>query len=331
MFVGDGIIVADGEDHRRQRRILNPAFGPIPIREMCKTFVEKAKELKEGIEHLFEYDGQLGKEGDVKGRDYVETDMVSCISRAALDIIGLTGFNHSFDAVKSHSKKTKSSLSDDELYTALEEIYAVTQLEFRLNFLKIWIPWLRLWKWDRTSKILRRSHDIMNRIGKKLVDEKMQAIKDGIVDGQEKDLLTVLIKANLQEAEKKKMTEKEVMNQIPTFLIAGEFSHNVHRTRLTFPPQAHESTATAIVWALHSLSNDIPLQSRVRTEIQSLETDNPTMDELNSLAILENLVRETLRLHSVAWYLERMAYEDDVIPFDKPFTDRFGRERRELR
>jgi len=154
----------------------------------------------------------------------------------------------------------------------------------------------------------------MNRIGKKLVDEKMQAIKDGIVDGQEKDLLTVLIKANLQEAEKKKMTEKEVMNQIPTFLIA-----------------AHESTATAIVWALHSLSNDIPLQSRVRTEIQSLETDNPTMDELNSLAILENLVRETLRLHSVAWYLERMAYEDDVIPFDKPFTDRFGRERRELK
>jgi hypothetical protein len=230
MFIGDGIVVAEGEDHKRQRKIMNPAFGLIPIREMCKTFVEKAKEVKEGIESLFDYkDGQdmsqLEKEVDVKGRDYVETDMVSWISRAALDIIGLTGFNHNFNSVKSHSKKTKGSLSDDELYTALEEIFVATQLGFRFMFLKIWIPWLRLWKWDKTSKMLRRSHAIMNRIGKKLVDEKVQAIKEGTVDGREKDLLTLLIKANLQEVEGKKMTEKEVLNQIPTFLIAGEFSH----------------------------------------------------------------------------------------------------------
>jgi cytochrome P450 len=238
MFIGDGIVVAEGEDHKRQRKIMNPAFGPIPIREMCKTFVEKAKEVKEGIENLFDHDdmNQLGeKEGDIKGRDYVETDMVSWISRAALDIIGLTGFNYSFNSVKSHSKKTQSSLSDDELYTALEEIFVATQLGFHLLFLKTWIPWLRLWTWDKTTKKFRRSHAIMNRIGKKLVDEKMQAIKEGIVDGQEKDLLTLLIKANLQEEEGKKMTEKEVLNQIPTFLIAGEFSQRIHRTRLTFP------------------------------------------------------------------------------------------------
>jgi hypothetical protein len=55
------------------------------------------------------------------------------------------------------------------------------------------------------------------------------------------------------------------------------------------------------------------------------------MDELNSLPLLEYLIRETLRFHSVGSFLERMAYEDDVIPFEKPFTDRFGRERRELR
>lgn len=94
---------------------------------------------------------------------------------------------------------------------------------------------------------------------------------------------------------------------------------------------AHESTATAIVWALHSLSNEKAIQDRLRAEIETLNTDNPTMDELNSLTFLEFIIRETLRFHSVGAYLERMAYEDDVIPFDKPVVDRFGKERTEIR
>lgn len=226
LFIGDGIVVAEGDVHKRQRKVMNPAFGVIPIREMCKTFVDKAKEIREEIGKMFDADSTAlsnqikdAKEGDIKGRDYVETDMVSWISRAALDIVGLTGFNYAFNSVKSHPDS--SSICDDELYFALEEIFVACQLGFQLEFLKTWIPLLRLWKWDKTSRVITRSHAIMQKIARRLVDEKVQAIKEGSLDGREKDLMTLLIKANLQEEDGKKMTEQEVLNQIPTFLIAG--------------------------------------------------------------------------------------------------------------
>lgn len=55
-----------------------------------------------------------------------------------------------------------------------------------------------------------------------------------------------------------------------------------------------------------------------------MQTETPTMDELNSLTYLDWVVREGLRVNSISPYVERMAYNDDVIPFEKKFEDRDG-------
>lgn len=233
LFIGDGLVGAEGDDHKRQRKILNPAFGLGPIREMTKVFVEKSIELRDELDKLLDGANAAGLETGTSEtkktgeKDSVETDMVSWISRWGLDVIGLTGFNYSFNSLSSPSSSSSSSpsnrsLSSSELYSALEAIFTATQLGFLLLFFKVWIPWLRWWKLDSTSRKLKRGHDIIKRIGKELIEEKVQAIKEGGSDGKEKDLLTLLIKANLEESNpKKRMTEWEVINQIPTFIIAG--------------------------------------------------------------------------------------------------------------
>lgn len=82
------------------------------------------------------------------------------------------------------------------------------------------------------------------------------------------------------------------------------------------------SIATAV--ALHVLSLNPSVQTKLREEILSLASDDPTMDELNSLSYLENFVRETMRLYPPVAFSRRQAMEDDVLPLSRPYVDRNG-------
>ncbi|CAK5284492.1 unnamed protein product [Mycena citricolor] len=124
-----------------------------------------------------------------------------------------------------------------------------------------------------------------------------------------RDLLSLLIKANVSSdvPESQRMSDAEVIAQIPTFFLAG-----------------HETSSTALAWAAHALSRDQSVQDKLRQELLSLPTDTPTMDELNSLPFLENVLRETMRLYAPAVSTQRVANRDDVLPLGKPYVDRHG-------
>ena len=42
-----GILFAEGEDHRRQKKIMTPAFSPAALRELTPTFFEMAYKLRD--------------------------------------------------------------------------------------------------------------------------------------------------------------------------------------------------------------------------------------------------------------------------------------------
>lgn len=71
----------------------------------------------------------------------------------------------------------------------------------------------------------------MRRIGKQLVAEKKRALLQGNEEGRKaKDLLTLLIKANMTDGGAygdRQLSDEEVMNQIPTFLVAGKLSTTI--------------------------------------------------------------------------------------------------------
>jgi hypothetical protein len=66
------------------------------------------------------------------------------------------------------------------------------------------------------------------------------------------------------------------------------------------------------------------VQTKLREELLTVDTDTPTMDELNALPYLDMVVRETMRIHAPVASTSRIAMVDDVLPLNTPFTDRKG-------
>lgn len=110
------------------------------------------------------------------------------------------------------------------------------------------------------------------------------------------------------------LIEMWLLAEVPTFLVAG-----------------HETTSTAIMWALFSLTQHPEIQRKLRDELFSVRTENPSMEELQALQYLEMFVREVLRYHSPVPLTDRAATKDDAIPLDTPFVGRDGVERKYVR
>jgi cytochrome P450 len=84
-------------------------------------------------------------------------------------------------------------------------------------------------------------------------------------------------------------------------------------------------------WVLYALSQDKEAQTKLREEIFTISTENPTMDDLNGLPYMDAVVRETLRLYPALPSILREAGKDDCIPLSKPFTDKKGIVHNEIR
>ncbi|KIM28235.1 hypothetical protein M408DRAFT_70205 [Serendipita vermifera MAFF 305830] len=294
-LLGEGLLFSEGADHKRQRRIMNPAFGIIHIREMTGIFVSKSSEART----IF-LNTSCANESTV-------VDMVSYLSCTTLDIIGLAGFDYSFDSL---SHLANNDRNGSELASAFNKLLASAKFS-TLTILKVVFPVLRMITFDERSRTVNQNKAVISRIGKQLIEEKRRALQSSNEDGRAKDLLTLLIKANLADANEggdRQLSDEEMVNQIPTFLIAG-----------------HETTSTATSWGLYSLAMHPDVQQKLREELLGLPTEQPTMEDLNSLAYLDMVIREILRVHSVIAATARVASHEDIIPLDTPFTDKYGK------
>ncbi|KAI0920485.1 hypothetical protein AcW1_002208 [Taiwanofungus camphoratus] len=250
------------------------------------------------------WSGEIAKSGQ-----FARVDVLSGLSKMTLDVIGLAGFNYQFNALNAEGKP-------NELNQAVEVMFQANAGFSILGLLKDIFPPLRLIR-DKRAKSIAVAQNVMNRIGMQLVAEKKAAIlkaPEGKMTGNEKDLhtrdlLTLLIKANMATdiPESQRLSDKDMLAQIPTFLVAG-----------------HETTSNGTTWCLFALSQAPDVQQKLREELWSVPTENPTMDELMALPYLDAVIRETLRVHSPVPNTIRIAMQDDIIPLDKPYTDVHG-------
>ncbi|PPQ63339.1 hypothetical protein CVT24_006712 [Panaeolus cyanescens] len=293
-FIGEGLLLVEDERHKQQRRIMNPAFGPAQIREITEIFVERALKLRDL------WTSEIEKEG---GKARIEA--MSWLSRMTLDVIGLAGFNYKFDALETDAK-------DNELNQAFSEAFHTGNKMGVVPIIRTIFPSLR-WLPAAIDAPINKLQTTMNRIGGQLLSESKTAILSGTdekVGGKsQKDLLSILVRANMSPdvAPHQQMSDKDVLAQIPTFLAAG-----------------HETTSVATSWALFCLTQAPEVQAKLRDELMLISTENPTMDELNSLHYLDFVVRETLRLHPPLTATLRVAMKDDIVPLAQPIKDHNG-------
>lgn len=98
-FIGRGLVNSEGADHRRQRKVINPAFSPAAIRDMVPMFYQKGYQL---LERLSSHISLVDSESDVKGGGEKRpgaraVDMTLFLNQVTFDVIGLAGFDVDFE------------------------------------------------------------------------------------------------------------------------------------------------------------------------------------------------------------------------------------------
>jgi len=237
--------------------------------------------------------------------------------RVTLDAIGFAAFDHDFGAVTE---------SDDPLmqsYSNLMTVFAAPS-PGRLIFRGIsrFVPssWLSF-LYERTSspdiQRLRENRRQVHEFAGGLIEFKRKAIEQG--NGQ-KDIMSLLLKANASANDDAKLRDDEIIPQMRTIMFA-----------------AHETTAITIAWGLYELAKQPEVQARLREEIMETrrnikargETEFTTND-FDAMPYMTAVMKETLRLHPVVADLPRYSAKDDVLPLANPITTRSGKVINEL-
>lgn len=92
----------------------------------------------------------------------------------------------------------------------------------------------------------------------------------------------------------KGFSQVDLVDQIGVFFLAG-----------------HETSASAVSWALYLLSQMPDLKTRVRQEVETVAGDGPvTLEVTKRLRLTRAVLRETLRLYPPGPFLPRVALQD---------------------
>lgn len=150
--------------------------------------------------------------------------------------------------------------------------------------------WLSVGKW-RAKRYARRIRDLLHR--------PVRARLDAIAAGEpipEGDLLTSFIRASDPETGKT-FTEEELVDQIGIMFLAG-----------------HETSASALAWALYLVANVPEVQARLQAEADAVFADGPlTFAKMKSLGFTRDVFREALRLYPPVTFVPRDAAEREAM------------------
>lgn len=128
-LLGWGLLIAEGADHRRQRRVVQPVFSPAHVKLMMPVFLQKSYVLAKMWNDLIDSRGDPVKAGleasdfaapnpgtaaDIRaaGDDGLKIDTLRFFNRLALDILGVAGMNNDFDSLRKSNNRLSNSYND---------------------------------------------------------------------------------------------------------------------------------------------------------------------------------------------------------------------------
>ncbi|CAG8468662.1 13815_t:CDS:2 [Gigaspora margarita] len=180
---GSGLVCAQGNNHKRQRKLMNPLFTFANVKEMIPTFIQGGHQLKDHWINLI---------GDKKEE---RISITSLISQVTLDIIGLIGFNYEFNSLKVKSELAKA-------YEIMNSYNTSPLFGVLIDF----FPFVRKLPFDYNIRY-NNSLKIASKISENLVIEH----KNNPIKG--KDLLSLLVETNEVTPDHEKLTHDELVSQ----------------------------------------------------------------------------------------------------------------------
>ncbi|KAF8511881.1 cytochrome P450 [Hysterangium stoloniferum] len=303
LLTGNGIIWAEGAQHARQRKMMNPAFSFGALRIFLPLFRHTSQRTVARLK------AELSKSNGTSS----VFDILPWLGRTTLDAIGIAGFDYQFGAIEQGSSNKLVQAYDNLFMDAfMERPDSLIIWEGVMDWVPQWIAALLL---NIPTKFLKRVHKYMKvALGvAKDVNDRQKAIHSMGKEGS-KDIMSILLRANLAENPKDRLSDGEVLSQLTTLFLAG-----------------YETSATALTWAVYELARNREYQTLVRDEIKATRTqatrrgdDELSVADLDSMKYLLSLIKETLRFHSIVPAIERKSKRDDVIPLSTATTTKKG-------
>ncbi|KAF7331038.1 Cytochrome P450 [Mycena venus] len=288
MFIGRifgrGVLWAEGDMHKRQRKALTPAFSNAVIRRLTSVFFDSAYKLKSF------WDATLESSSD--GAVIEVEEWMNRIAWTALVSLGFLTISGYLEGQTSPVTAAFESLGAFEQGLFQQIIFV---LSFAFPFLlSLPTPRMRLF-WE-----LRRS---LNVIAERLLANTRREKEDGVTEEfTDKSVIGLLLKAELVDSELH-MTQEEVVAQ-NILLLAG-----------------YETTSWALIeLSKHPEIQDKLRKDLARFS----GTDPTWDQLVSELPYLDAVVQETLRLHPPVIETLRIAAHDDVIPLGTPVVARSG-------
>ncbi|RDL36764.1 Cytochrome P450 [Venustampulla echinocandica] len=287
--LGIGVLLAEGEEHKFQRKHLMPAFAFRHIKDLYPIFWTKARENVEKMMELINAGASKDTTGDVRENENADEDTVvievqGWASRATLDIIGLAGMGKDFGAIQD---------SETLLSATYQKIFSPSRGMIILGLMGMFLPawFVNSLPFERNGQMDSAATTIRN-VCRQLIREKKEKLdKNELTDV---DILSVALESGA-------FTEENLADQMMTFLAAG-----------------HETTASSMTWAIYMLCLHPEVQTQLRAEIHanlpSWSADTGiTSQQIDHMPYLNAVCSEVLRYYAPVPLTPRIAGCDTTI------------------
>lgn len=295
LLLGIGVLLAEGDEHKRQRRALMPAFSYRHIKDLVPVFWSKGREVTVKMTAVVQSES-TGSNGAVTSNGSSEKpaakndgvlELSNWASRVTLDIIGTAGLGHDFHAIGDPSSEL------NECYRRVfqpDRSRARRWIQLLAQVVPMWILFRMPFK---RNKEVREARALIRRVCHELIEEKKAKIATG--KSTDVDILSVALSSG-------GFSDENLVDQLMTFLAAG-----------------HETTASAMVWASYLLCLNSSIQSKLHSEIRSklpsISDVNAkvTAEDIDKVSYLHAVCHETLRYIPSVPLTMRVAAHDSTI------------------
>ncbi|KAM9100814.1 cytochrome P450 4F11-like [Sarcophilus harrisii] len=279
-WLGDGLLLSEGDKWKRHRHLLTPAFHFDILKSYVKIFSQSTNIMHEKWKHLC-------------ARSSNHLDMFKHISLMTLDSLQKCIFSYNSDC----QEKPNSYIS------AILELSALVANRNK-HLLLYWNGLYYLTSQGRHfSRACRLVHDFSEAViqaRRHILDTYgPEAYFSDKGKGKIMDFIDILLLAKDEDG--KPLSDKDIQAEADTFMFEG-----------------YDTTASGISWVLYNLAQHQEHQDHCRQEIQELlrgrQPNEIKWDDLSQMPFLSMCIKESLRLYPPVVTVVRCCTKDIQLP-----------------
>uniref|UniRef100_A0A673CCZ4 aromatase n=2 Tax=Sphaeramia orbicularis TaxID=375764 RepID=A0A673CCZ4_9TELE len=281
-WLGHSLLISNGKEWARKRRLLTPAFHFDILKNYITTFNTSTNTMHEKWRSML-----------TDGKTNIE--MFNDVTLMTLDSLLKCAFSYNSNCQESTS----------------EYVSAIVELsDLILNRrLRIWHHWDWIYWRTQQGRRFKKALSIVHRFTREVVQKRRTIINHQRMTESQPDLSTagqrrkdfVDIILSSKDEDGQGLTNEEVEAEANTFMFAG-----------------HDTTASAICWTLYNLAHHDHYQEKCRQEVMDLlqgrDEHEIEWEDLSNLPFTTMCIRESLRLHSPVQAVTRKYTQDMLLP-----------------